>query len=723
MKAVLGEPEEITVEVFPILLSAVPPLTAYRLKLRHGDLATMGGKLASQFAKAFPGLWVWSERHLLTDTPQIETALRALITTLWQEKSDAFGNLVEVKQDETWSVNPQAQADFIARGVISERKQELDAVLRRHTRLIASVQIVREVDVRGWVVDGQPALSMTLSSRVVAKQELKAYASQLTDPKELVGLMVQEKFLHMTGEVVGIAGKLIDNRVRLLSQAAKPTSKRVLQQAADDELVLAVEVTRARQTYDIVISALQIIVRTADYARFQVPGPQALSAMRMTPTQRTIILRELFQVVNRSQPLLRSTYTSSSRQGQFLRAAEVQFQPLVRVGDGNCISADTILSSLHKYGMYSQLPQFADRPLNVGVICCVPNAELVRSDFLPVLRKELEAQRFGYCGVGILREATPTRSTLEKAIDQLQTKQADLILGVFPDAKPNSTPKNAAKGCYGEFKSITVGQGIPSQVVEFSTVECVASNPGKSSYILGNIALGMASKVGNIPYALAKPLPYADIVVGIDIARRRKTQLAGSLNATALARIYQNNGVLLQYAIHDAPLEGETIPDQVLQGLFPRKLFQGKRILIHRDGIFRGNEKQALKAWAQQIGAEIMLVEILKTGTPRLYGITQRIMEAPVKGFAFKLSDYEAFVVSTPPPFKEATPAPLHLRTEPPLRIEEALHSVLSLTLLHYGSLRPPRLPISLHYSDEIAGLILEGIKPKDPEGTLPFWL
>lgn len=57
----------------------------------------------------------------------------------------------------------------------------------------------------------------------------------------------------------------------------------------------------------------------------------------------------------------------------------------------------------------------------------------------------------------------------------------------------------------------------------------------------------MLSKLGNIPYVLADPLPYADIVVGIDVARRRKTRLSGSLNATAVARIYQGNGEFLQY--------------------------------------------------------------------------------------------------------------------------------------------------------------------------------
>jgi argonaute-like protein implicated in RNA metabolism and viral defense len=75
---------------------------------------------------------------------------------------------------------------------------------------------------------------------------------------------------------------------------------------------------------------------------------------------------------------------------------------------------------------------------------------------------------------------------------------------------------------------------------------------------------------------------------------------------------------------------------------------------------------------------------------------------------------WEAFPPSAPQERKES---------EPPFSIREALHSVLALILLHAGSLRPPRLPISIHYSDELGGLALVGIRPKSAEGTRPFWL
>ncbi len=199
--------------------------------------------------------------------------------------------------------------------------------------------------------------------------------------------------------------------------------------------------------------------------------------------------------------------------------------------------------------------------------------------------------------------------------------------------------------------------------------------------------------------------------------------MAGSLNATAVARIYLGDGQLLRYVIHDSPIEGETIPRRVMEGLFPEIDFKGKRVVLPRDGYFRGDEKRVLRNWGESIDAQFHLVEVIKTGTPRMYRSQNSTTGQPLKGTLFRLNDREGFLVSSLPPFKDATPQPLRIRTDYPFTIEEAAHSVLSLTLLHYGSTRSPRLPVSIHYSDRIAYLALRGIKPRDLEGTIPYWL
>ncbi len=337
--------------------------------------------------------------------------------------------------------------------------------------------------------------------------------------------------------------------------------------------------------------------------------------------------------------------------------------------------------------------------------------------------KECSSLKFELEMVKSIRVAELSRAAFEEAIERLQTAHPDVILALLPLGQQGSPDD-----LYYHFKSVTVRRGLASQVVSTTTWGKVSA--------LANIALGLLSKVGNVPFRLADPLSYADIIVGIDIARSKKTRLAGSMNALATAQIYQNTDPVLQYRVQDALIEGETIPDQVLQALFPRSLFAGKRVLVHRDGWFRGNERQVLKAWAQRIGAELFLVEIIKSGNPRFYrwesglgkqsaspGTLPQEMYQPLKGSAFRLNDQEAFLISSLPPIAKSTPAPLLIRAEPPLKIEDALHSVLTLTLLHYGSLRAPRLPVTTHYSDKIAYLLLQGICPPTTEGMLPYWI
>lgn len=119
------------------------------------------------------------------------------------------------------------------------------------------------------------------------------------------------------------------------------------------------------------------------------------------------------------------------------------------------------------------------------------------------------------------------------------------------------------------------------------------------------------------------------------------------------------------------------------------------------------------------------MVEIIKSGAPRFYQKNDKLPKQPPKGSVFKLSDTEAFLVSSLPPNQNSTPHPLYIRTETEqnFSIEDAIHSVLSFTFLHFGSVRPPRLPVTIHYSDKIAKFILKGIKPNDPEGKIMFWL
>ncbi len=128
--------------------------------------------------------------------------------------------------------------------------------------------------------------------------------------------------------------------------------------------------------------------------------------------------------------------------------------------------------------------------------------------------------------------------------------------------------------------------------------------------------------------------------------------------------------------------------------------------------------------WGDDINPTFHFVEIIKSGNPRLYAINEnnKIINAP-KGSIFKLSDTEALLITSDFPDKMGTPRPLKIRTHSSLSLEFALNSVLSLTLLHYGSERPPRLPVTTYYADQISTFASRGLRPQSTDGNIPFWL
>jgi hypothetical protein len=514
---------------------------------------------------------------------------------------------------------------------------------------------------------------------------------------------------------------LKEKREWLLSVSTDEMTRGLIKEAPDNELTVKIETRASKYIY--ISSMLRPIVRMGDLQRFGANPRQVAKVLKLDPMSRYLLIHEI-AAIGKKYKIIDENFDSKSFPNSFLTAKEIEFVPELKVGKGQ-IHRDGkgIYRSLQQHGLFNRSSSFPDKshPIKIGVINASPQSpQDTLYKFLGDLKAALERLDFLIESVKVDGERqqkieTLSRANLENAVNRFEVHKPDILLVLFPgDAGQEQLEDDESDSMYHALKSYVIRRGIPSQVVYEDTFT--------EEYAMDNIALGILAKTRNIPFVLAKPLPYADIVVGIDIARRAKQKLSGSVNATAIARIYFGDGQFLRYVIHDAPIEGETVPSSVLRSLFPSKEFQGKRVVIHRDGYFRGGEKFALKDWAKQIQSDFKLVEVIKSGAPRLYQQSQTI-DKPPKSTAFKLSATEAFLVSSPPPFQGSTPRPLHIRTDPDFSIEKALHSVLSLTLLHYGSVREPRLPVTIHYSDKIAELSLLGIKPKDLEGDTPFWL
>lgn len=715
-------PTNFFADVFPVNTEVIPPLFAYTIKAMADDLSALGGKLAYRLKNKFGGNWIWCNGQIIGDKQISDNDLNAHLKELWA-KEDSLKDIQSIISNQLWKPSAWEIGDFVARGVMSNYQAEIRKILDPKKQNFGKIRIDRDYSLRGWAVGEKPAISISVSSNIGHTQNLVEYACEIKDIQDLIGMMVVVVAKDFKGEICEITGKLSEQREWLLSKSTDEVTCNLIKRAPDDELTVKIA-TRTTQ-YVYIASMLRPIVRMGDLQRFGVNPRQVAKALRLDPAVRAALVREI-AAIGKKHKIITDNFDSKTAPQVFLTTKEVEFIPELRVGNNQVHQGNQrIYQSLQKHGLFSRSPLFPDKkhPIKIGVINASPEASqdsLKLKNFLYKLKLAIESLGFSIESVKIEGQGQQkierlTRANLENAVNRIEPHKPDILLVLFPgDAGQEQAEDDDDDSMYHALKSHTIRRGIPSQVVYEDTFS--------EEYAMYNIALGILAKTRNIPFVLAKPLPYADIVVGIDIARRQKKKLAGSVNATAIARIYFSDGQFLRYVIHDAPIDGETIPSKVLRDLFPLKEFQGKRVIIHRDGLFRGDEKQALKNWASEIQSEFMLVEVIKTGAPRIYQQTTMI-DKPPKGTAFKLNANEAFLVSSPPPFKGSTPRPLHIRTDGNFPIEKAIHSVLSLTLLHYGSVREPRLPVTIHYSDKIAELSLLGIKPKDLEGDMPFWL
>jgi len=694
-------------EIFPVPLEDLPHLTLYQLKVSGSvTLDEIGRKVCYRLQATFGGHWKWDEekKYVVTDSPQDKFAIQKALQEIWENsEEDGLRSLEDIDVFPNDTVSTQGTANFVARSLHDDFSQAISDALGEHRQEEKTYYVDRTCKLRGWVVDNHPAVSVSITSELKYKGDLKTYLETGVSNDQLKGLNVIDKTkrFQTSMRITDIVGKLGDNntRARLLAfKNLSPEMKRLIEQAPNHELVV-----RANGKYDYIVSALGIRIHSADYARFKIS-----ERLQIEVAQRVEYIQTVISIIKRSR-LVDRAYSAKTHENLFFNGSDIGYNPKLEIGNGKIVQPNSILSSLKKFGLYKPT---TNKQIRIAILNTSPQISLdtlrrnLRNDLGKKMQYDLKL-------TGIEKEVSnPSRRELESALEEISEKKPDIILGIMPKSDFDSDDRTL----YDDFKDLALRRGLQSQVVQPRNVN--------NRHIIGNVVLGILAKIGNIPYVLAKPITYADLVVGLDVARQKKRNLPGTMNSAGMARIYFANGELMRYNIREAPLEGEIIPPRILQDIFPQKEFADKKILVHRDGILWESEKEALVEWGNQIGATFYFVEVIKSGAPRLYASQKREFVKAPKGSVLKLSETEALLVSSefPENFK-ATPQPIHVRTHLPFPLEHALHSVLSLTLLHYGSLRPPRLPVTTHYADKISSMAVKGLKPDTLDGVIPFWL
>jgi hypothetical protein len=732
----LASSQQIFGEIFPIAMGKDLNCTTFRVPSVVSKEA--GNRIAYHLTRHVPEIAVvWADSIFWGFSSKVELPNRSK----WQEMVDSVRQQLDDEYgDALWNVEmvplPPVGSKVISRLAVTV----LDAF-----RPFASCQVLLKsgVEVRRVTKYGDEevlleeqlvaALSMGLHHRFQWADNLSTYWSSLesstrTSPEEvLVGMTVSTLEQSSSATIVSVVGKVSDHRERLMARATGAISQLALEEADDDEPVVAVQFgQRTGREYHYALAALRPQITASSSWRFGVDYGELLSATKISHQERSQHITDAKAAAAKalsffSLGLGKSFNTRNTSQLFWRPDIDLDCTPLL-FGKGVTSDRSHILDGLKRGGTFAVPPAAIGPARIIAVKLCDGSVQRFVEECISRLA--------AYGQQAIIVDKVPiavtslanasARATLERAMDTVLAVPSDAVLIFLPqsDREADDTEHGSL---YHHLYRRTAGQGRASQFVYSDTLQA-----NESRHILNQVVPGLLAKLGHTPFVLAEPLTIADYYIGFDISRSLRSRGAGSRNAFGSVCLFGSRGEFVRPISADFQLDGEEIPAPLLERLLPAADLSNKRVLLMRDGPFRGNEAAALVNRAKAIGSEFVLVEVIKSGVPRLYGVQNTRIMAPPRGQAMLLSHREAILVTTTVSEKVGLAQPLRVRVRSEgagVDLPHLLETLLKLTLLHHGSLRTPRLPMPLFAADKIAYLNLRGITSAGLSSPCQSWL
>ncbi|WP_324976132.1 Piwi domain-containing protein [Nostoc sp.] len=587
----------------------------------------------------------------------------------------------------------------------------------------------------------QPAITLTMKSKFLLTKTLAEFYLNHPEKDNLEKLLIDLNVRSISGDIQGngtitqlIKEPSLIHKQKLIEKATNEISKKALQDELSDKFLVAVKFGKGKKLYEYGMTALRPCVTSETASRFGVNWGELLKQTKILYKERTKLLviykEEAENALNNYGFELGLSINSRHYPELFWQSqVPIEDTPLL-FGNGVISAQSKILTGLSRGGVYRRYYKFSDpsRPIRITVLNL---CEVGFDNFLQKLKERLKSYKFESLFVSksiSLKNLSDTqaRAKVEEVVNELMEIKPEIVLAFLPQSDRNADEEEGGS-LYHKIYDLLLSRQIASQMIYEDTLK----NPDYYKNILNQVVPGILAKLGNLPFVLAEPLEIADCFIGLDISRESKTKLSGTMNACASMRLYGKQGEFIRYLLKDTLIQGEEIPKQFLEGLLPKKEFEGKIVLIYRDGRFCGQEVANLLEWAEAIGCKLILVECRKSGIPRLYNFVNKTIAAPEKGLALRISSTEAVLVTTDVTEKMGLAYPLRLTVitgnhpaliSPP--IEQVVETTLKLTLLHYGALKMPRLPMPVYGAHKMAKLRLRGIYPSSMlEGDCQFWL
>lgn len=683
-------------EFFWIDKSKIGTLFLYTISTDN-NYNKIGGKLRYHLQNKYKSnIFAWNKdrKLLISDKEMNDDYIKELLSELWHHKK-----LNVIKNIEKFNshIDNISVAEYIISLLNYRYQTKLNKYIKNFTDdSLGDIESILIYDFRAWEVNNSPCISISLRKQLLYTNDLKYYYEhENMDIKD-----IQVKGIYpfsngnSTGRIVKIAGKVKDDGERLLELTTNVYMKQLIKSKIinDPEQYTVSVAFRADQVFEYIMQSLRPVITTGTELKNKDYTVKINKMLKIEPDIRYEIISGIFNIVKESGLLARNV---DEQDELFGHVNSEYINPDLKIGSNKIIAYDNQLYyKILKSGLYQKNKKFEKSPLKIVII---NNSGQDVNLYISELLKDL-------VDFGIHTEIVDTFQTddIYNISDAITEKNPDIVLIISGN---NFTDKD-----YSNYKSRLASNDIQSQHIRFKTLT--------NKYSYPNIILAIMAKTGNIPYVLNNE-KYTDYIVGIDISRETKKRNVGTMNVGAMTSLYIHDGSMIEYRILDHSIEGETIPKNILYDIYMDKKFQNKNVIFHRDGPFRGDEIAILSEIAEKLKSHFYFIEINKRNTPRLYKYNNTISNPDI-GTYLKINDNEYIIITST--IKSGTTRPLRIKLYN-VDFEIAMKSIYNLLVMDYGSQKPPRIPVTIHYSDKIAYNGLHNIIPKTREGNIPYWL
>ena len=657
-------------------------------------------QLVYRMEKLYSGyFWARFESILITTFPNDITSEN--LHYIWEDSK--FSEIKSISRILKFTKETAHVACLANRIVNSELKR---SKRKMPSKFFGEVTVRRKANTQYFVIGGVPHLSINFTSPIDCEITLDQWLLRKSN-LEMKSITVKDKFTKNTvGVIEEVLGKFNPSEdVKRLSRLTSRYEMKTLLQNTPSGIALVNVKSNSGDLFEYPINALVPSMDLESLIKFGINSKPIADYLKIRPKERRKLLCDLIDDTRLKKIV--SNPQDSSTTNYFRVAKEFNYTGELMVGNGRIVSgSEKKISALKKYGMYRKV---SNKEINTSIL----------SDFRLKFNRNLlfddvskECKQFGFNLKRVYNCELDTQSypVIESEIKKISDEDTDLLISVLPKSKG---------GVYSEDKAYQHVKKLALSMAHQNVTGITASDP---RFKLSNICLGALAKLGNTPWVLAENLPYCDQIMGLDISRTKKSNYKGTRNEVGIPRYFSSNGDFKQYKIPFTQIDGEEIPIELIRELLPANL-KGTKQLIHIDGKRPKNE---IANWLQrgiEIDSEVMVVQVIKRVPFRIYDETENNLSNPRKGDGCIISENEAIVVSNTPVHNSGTVQPLHIKCTPNISIENAVHSVLALSDLHYGSENQPRNPVTTHDSHNIGKLLSMNVKPKEREGSRPYWL